>query len=104
MDNKTYLLISGAIFGLVAVGHILRVMFNWSFCDGRLGCANIGVVGRSLCCSRHVCVGNKPGYKGITFALGSGSAIEKPARVAWQDCTFSNCDSWPRKRLFEKFS
>ncbi len=31
MDNKTYLLISGAIFGLVAVGHILRVMFNWSF-------------------------------------------------------------------------
>ncbi len=34
MDNKTYLLISGAIFGLVAVGHILRVMFNWSFAMG----------------------------------------------------------------------
>ncbi len=34
MDNKTYLLISGAIFGLVAVGHILRVMFNWSFAIG----------------------------------------------------------------------
>ena len=33
MDNKTYLAISGAIFGLVA-GHILRVMFNWSFAIG----------------------------------------------------------------------
>jgi len=34
MGNKTYLAISGAIFGLVAVGHILRVMFNWSFAIG----------------------------------------------------------------------
>ena len=34
MDNKTYLLISGAIFGLAAVGHSLRVMFNWSFAIG----------------------------------------------------------------------
>ncbi len=34
MDNKTYLVISGAIFGLVAAGHILRVMFNWSFAIG----------------------------------------------------------------------
>ena len=34
MDNKIYLAISGAIFGLVAVGHILRVIFNWSFAIG----------------------------------------------------------------------
>ena len=34
MGNKTYLAISGGIFGLVAVGHILRVMFNWSFAIG----------------------------------------------------------------------
>ncbi len=34
MDNKTYLVISGAIFGLVAVGHLLRVIFNWSFAIG----------------------------------------------------------------------
>ena len=34
MGHKTYLAISGAIFGLVAVGHILRVMFNWSFAIG----------------------------------------------------------------------
>ncbi len=34
MGNKTYLAISGAIFGLVALGHILRVMFNWSFAIG----------------------------------------------------------------------
>ncbi len=34
MNKKTYLAISGAIFGLVAAGHILRVMFNWSFAIG----------------------------------------------------------------------
>ena len=34
MGNKTYLVISAAIFGLVAVGHILRVIFNWSFVIG----------------------------------------------------------------------
>ena len=34
MGNKTYQVISGAIFGLVAVGHILRVMFNGSFAIG----------------------------------------------------------------------
>ena len=34
MGNKTYLAISGGIFGLVAVGHILRVIFNWSFAIG----------------------------------------------------------------------
>jgi len=34
MGHKTYLVISGAIFGLVAVGHILRVTFNWSFAIG----------------------------------------------------------------------
>jgi len=34
MDNKTYQVISGAIFGFVAAGHILRVMFNWSFAIG----------------------------------------------------------------------
>ena len=34
MGNKTYLAISAAIFGLVAVGHILRVIFNWSFAIG----------------------------------------------------------------------
>ena len=34
MGQKRYLAISGAIFGLVAVAHILRVMFNWSFAIG----------------------------------------------------------------------
>ncbi len=37
MDNKTYQVISGAIFGFVAAGHILRVIFNWSFALGGWG-------------------------------------------------------------------
>ncbi len=31
MANKAYVIISGTIFGLVSVGHIVRVMYNWSF-------------------------------------------------------------------------
>jgi len=29
MKSKTYLLISAVIFGLVCLGHILRVVFHW---------------------------------------------------------------------------
>jgi len=34
MDNKKYLAISGAIFGFVSVGHILRGLFQLSFAIG----------------------------------------------------------------------
>ncbi len=34
MDSKSYFMISGLIFALVAVGHIIRVMYNLSFVIG----------------------------------------------------------------------
>ena len=29
MKSKTYLLISAVIFGIVCIGHLLRVIFGW---------------------------------------------------------------------------
>ncbi len=34
MKSKTYLLISAVIFGLVCLGHLLRVIFGWPFVVG----------------------------------------------------------------------
>ena len=34
MKTRTYLLISGVIFGLVCLGHLLRVVFNWPLVIG----------------------------------------------------------------------
>ena len=36
MKTRTYLLISGVIFGLVCLGHLLRVVFNWPLVIGTL--------------------------------------------------------------------
>jgi hypothetical protein len=36
MKARTYLLISGVIFGLVCLGHLLRVVFNWPLVIGAL--------------------------------------------------------------------
>ncbi len=69
MDYKTYLLISGAIFGLVAVGHILRVMFNWSFAIGGWN-APMSASWIAFFAAAAMCVwAIRLGYKGITFAL-----------------------------------
>ncbi len=34
MKARTYLLISGVIFGLVCLGHLLRVVFGWPLVIG----------------------------------------------------------------------
>ena len=34
MKSKTYLLISAVIFGLVCLGHLLRVIFGWPMVIG----------------------------------------------------------------------
>ena len=34
MKTRTYLLISAVIFGVVCLGHLLRVIFGWSFVVG----------------------------------------------------------------------
>ena len=36
MKTKTYLLISGLIFGVVCLGHLLRIVFNWPLVIGAL--------------------------------------------------------------------
>ena len=30
MNQKTYMLIAGILFSLIAVGHLLRIAFGWS--------------------------------------------------------------------------
>jgi len=36
MKARTYLLISGVIFGLVCLGHMLRIVFDWPLIIGTL--------------------------------------------------------------------
>ena len=36
MNDRPYLLISGCIFGIVALGHLLRVLNGWAFEIGPL--------------------------------------------------------------------
>ena len=31
MSQRTFLLIAGVVFGLVALAHVLRIVFGWSF-------------------------------------------------------------------------
>jgi hypothetical protein len=31
MSQRTFSLIAGVVFGLIALGHVLRIVFGWSF-------------------------------------------------------------------------
>jgi hypothetical protein len=61
MNTRPYLLISGVVFLLVALLHLVRVLNGWELQYGPLGGSHVGFMGRRCVPGDSLCVGVSAG-------------------------------------------
>lgn len=74
---KTYLIITGTIFGLIAVGHVFELLFHWqTLMSGRwftLGVTLIIIVSGILCIWAWVLL--KAAQRSASMSSGAGNTL-----------------------------